>query len=418
MRDHLKQASVNRAIQRFYHYLSNCIASKDVDGKRYSGLVLDLSNPRSSGKMGIGATSLGLSIYGFVSDESDRYTREMEEYVLSQKQPNGSWTISALIKHHVSLVYTTCYALEGLAMSDYSRNLEYLEQGISWLAIAVNGDGGFGFVENSQSHVHPTSEVLYFISMFQGFVNQGLFIRAKEWLLQQRVDDTYWTDDNQQPSLFHTALAYRGIISNGDFQNELGKTREWLEKELPEAPCREDISYFIPIGDQHIIEPITCYTRASIFLALTSSKYVDHNPCIEREAKRLLNEQSTLGFWQCDNSSKQIPTFLNYYVCIGLANYASYLDRRPQKALLADARVFFKLHPFLSLIIAVFFLIGVIHSFTRSGALFNWLNAQISYVNTYFEDLSGIANFFQITGISLLAGIALIYRFLIKRKKE
>ena len=164
---------------------------------------LYLTSPEqgANGKMGIGATSLGLSIYGRLTNKNHRYIEEMEQYILSKRQANGSWTISPLIKHNRSLVYTSCYVLQSLAIADYSKNIIYIEDGVKWLYQIVNEDGGWGFSENCPSHVHPTSEVLYLLSLLQGAIDQKFFLEAKNWLLQNRIDEEFWVNENRRPHL-------------------------------------------------------------------------------------------------------------------------------------------------------------------------------------------------------------------------
>ncbi len=179
MREHLSTTKVVDSLHLFYNYLNSNIASRETDGVRFSGYILDISQTKSLGRMGVGATSLGLSMYSLIVQGEDSHIPEMENLILSKRCSNGSWTISPLVQHNVSLVYTTCYALESLARSDPVRNQIYLEEGLNWLVATVNGDGGWGLTEQSASHIHPTAEVLYFASLFKGELVRQLFIMLK-----------------------------------------------------------------------------------------------------------------------------------------------------------------------------------------------------------------------------------------------
>ena len=419
MTPQLSQEHMAHVIERFYHYLRAQTITTEGNGRKFSGLVLNLSNPESRRSIGIGATSIGLSMYGLIANKVDRQAlaKEMADYILSKQLTNGSWTISSLVTHKKSLVYTTCFALQGLARFDYVGYTEHIQNGLDWLLQIENEDGGWGLIPAQPSHVHSTSEVLYLFSLIKGTINQAVFLRARNWLMMQRIEDTYWKDEHGTPSAFYTALAYRGLIVHGNFQHDLRKTEEWLIEQLPQAPCREDINYYIPIGKQHIIEPIAGFTRAAIFEALTSDIYTDYNPAIEEEAKHILRQQHPLGYWNCGKSSKEIPTFLNHYICVGLVNYTKYLQRRPEFTLISDLGRYSKLHPLSATVIAIFFLIGVAFSAVHSTGIYEWVLFQISNANEKFDKYSGIANLVGITSVFVFL-FSLFYKFIIKRDRQ
>lgn len=409
MSQHLSKQSIGESLRLFYTYLNSNIAVRESQGVRHAGFVLDITNPSLSGRMGVGATSLGLAVYSVVVNNKDTHIWEMENLLLSKRCQNGSWTISALVQHSVSLVYTTCYVLESLARSDQVRNEVFLEEGLNWLLEIQNKDGGWGLTECSESHVHSTAEVLYFMSLYAGRIHQNAFLSAKKCLLDQREDGTYWLDSGGQPSLFLTSLAYRAIASNGNYRFELDSTRKWLVRNLTTAPCEKIVTYYVPIGeDEHIIESFDSHPRATIFEALATGISSDFEPSIEREAARILKQQNILGFWQCDKLSQMVPTFLNYRICIGLANYLRYLDDRPRNVWWYEVRRFFEMSPGFSTTILLLAGIGIVSILSNLVTLVAVTNAQIPLVNEYFKDYSGIANLFQITGISLAAIVALI----------
>lgn len=415
MSKHLQITTIDQSLRLFYNYLNGNIATKDVNGTKHSGFVLNIANPSETQKMGVGATSLALSIYGSLLEIDNRHTLEMEQYLLSKRLVNGSWTISPLVKSNLSLIYTTCYALQSFARSDFHKNFRIMDEGLKWLLQNVNSDGGWGLVQETPTHVHPTSEVLFLFSLCKGYVDHQIILKAKNILIDMQADNTYWLDDHGAPSIFLTALAYKAIMSVGDFHFELTKTKDWLEKNLAKSPCKEDITYYIPVEGQHFLEPVTCFTRSVVFESLTTNKFLSYNSIIEKEAKYILERQNKLGFWVC-SGSPEVPTYLNYHIFIGLKNYADYLQRRPRNPLLVISVDYFKKFPTSTSLILLFSIIGMYFLVMNLASFLPLAAEYIKKLNAFFENLSGLANFFGITGISL--GVILIYILKYLRDKK
>ena len=416
MKQHLSKEKVLSSIQLLYNFLNSNIASTDTDGVKRSGFVLDVTNPASSGKMGIGATSLALSIYALNPNKSEDRIAEMERFVCSKQKSNGSWTITPLIKYNLSLVYTTCYVLQSLCRANYQRNSQYIDIGISWLLSIVNDDGGWGLTEKGPSHIHPTSEVLFLFSLMPGPINSRVFIKAKKWLLEQKGSAPFWVNEEGRASLFLTALAYRAIVVHGNFHYQLRDTREWLIQNVTRAACREETTYYIPVGKQHIPEPVSCFTRAMVFEALTSGHYFEYQPHVEKEAKRILDKQNPLGYWQCDTESKQVPMYLNYYIAIGLMNYYYYLESKPKNVWLIDSQNNFKKYPLFYSILYLIATWGLIQIVFNIKSFTNLISAQIQNINAFFMPYSGLANFFGITGLSVVAVLVFVVNKLRQKK--
>ena len=407
------QTTLIEKTKLLYQFLNSHIASGKSTGKR-SGFVLNLLNPKSAGRMGIGATSLALSMYGLIADADDPHVEEMQNLILSKQLPNGSWTISPLLKSNLSLIYTTCFALEALSFSENSNIQKVVDSGVQWLQDRVNSDGGWGLTQKSPSHIHSTSEVLFLFSLYKGRLRSELFFNALNWLLDQRGDSNHWKDENNQPSLFYSALAYRGIMANGNYSDILSNTKEMLYRAFRSAPCKENKSYFIEVGNQHLIESVHCYTQAAIFAALSETHTSRQDSRLFGLANFYINNQKGLGYWVCNEEPSEAPAFLNHYICFGLTNCLSNYRMDGSSERFHEIRELFFSQPYLVIALLILAILGLIYLAVLAPTIVGTSGSLVDFINTYFEQFSGISNFFEIVGIG---GIGSIILYLIKRSR-
>lgn len=406
---------IGTGLQQFYQYANSHISTVErPDGARWSGFVLDIPKSKQAGTIGIGATALGLSVYALAPSPDHVRTEEMARFITSAQHANGSWTISALRHFDVPLVYTTCYALQGLTRHGASAFHAHVQKGLEWLLEAVNPDGGWSLAGTGGSHVHATAEAVYTLFLIGSGVPRDTLARGQRWLLEHRVGP-YWCDEHGAPSQFLTALAYRALVPNGALRFQLRQTREWLIRRLRTAPCREEITYHIRIDRQFLRETISCYTRAIAFEALTTDPFLENDPRLDAEAKILLRRQNRLGAWTCPGSG-EVPMFLNCAVYIALRNHRESVEQRPRWPLGHDIAAAFQRHTGFAGVTASLALIGLGVILRNLAALSGWLGATVKQLNDSLAEISGIANLFQILGIGIVGVGWAAARWIMKRR--
>jgi Squalene-hopene cyclase C-terminal domain len=401
--------SIYESINLFENYVNNQIVTIEVDGKTFSGFLLDLAKVRIEKRLAIGGTTFGLTLYASFPNKDELKISEIERYIIHRQQLNGSWTISSLLAYDISLIYTTSYALKSLILSNNKKNSKHIKAGLKWLFSNVNQDGGWGLCPGEKSHVHATAEVIHLLSMIDSPFNQKYFLNAKDWLLANRKED-YWVDENNSPSLFLTALVYRGLMANGNYRVTLKKAREWLLDNISDAPCREEIVYYINLGnnERHLQEPIRCFTRTLVFQALILDNYYDYEPLLEKEIYNILKKQNKLGYWNCSSNPKEIPIIMNVHILHSLLGFLDYLNYRSKISRRFQTLDMLAKTPSLQIVVLLFFLIGVFFSLFQVFNGISFLVTFLSYINKTFVQFSGFANFVTISGLSILGLIALI----------
>lgn len=406
---------IGTGLQQFYQYVNSHISTAEQpDGRRWSGFILDIPKSKQVNSLGIGATALGLSVYALAPSPDHLRTEEMARFIASAQDANGSWTISALRRFNVPLVYTTCYALQALTRHGASAFHGHVQKGLDWLLGVVNQDGGWSLAGTGGSHVHATAEAVYTLFLIGSGVPRDTLSRGQRWLLEHRVGP-FWCDEHGAASTFLTALAYRALVPNGALRFQLRETREWLIRRLRTSPCREEVSYHIPIDGQFLRETISCYTRATAFEALTTDPFLENDPRLDAEAAMLLRRQGRLGAWTCPDSGV-VPMYLNCAVYIALRNHRENVEQRPRWPLGRDLAAAFRRHTGFSVIVTALSTVGLAETLQNASAVGGWLRSTVSDLNESLTRISGIANLFQILGIGIVGIVWATTRWIMKRR--
>lgn len=328
------KSKINSSMEHLFLKLN---ASKRILDNEKEGFLLNLTNDKNDKtahkKIGIGATSIGLIIYCLQGEEEN--AEKMAQYIVSQQLNDGSWSLSKLKQYDLSLAYATCYATKSLLLynrSKMSPNIQQqIEKAISWVLQNQNEDGGWGIYNGGESMIHPTSEVLHLFSHL--YPEDTLYIsikdakiKAEKWLFTKMNSDGSWNDENT-PSPYHTAMAYRGLVlSNKDNVSSLGNTKKWLYSNFNSSSNEIIQTYYISIkkSDETITidETLRCYPKAAILSALSCDISIDCCNNYEKMIGSCLKLQSKSGCW-CD-SQNETPIFLNYNIYFSLYNALKY----------------------------------------------------------------------------------------------
>lgn len=406
---------VATSLQNAFQFLNGHIATIDgPEGARHSGFVLDIRASHEALSLGIGATSLGLAVYAVAPRPDRGRMKEMANYLASCQELDGSWTIGPLRSSGVSLTYTTCYALQALVLYGAAEDHERVHRGLKWLLDRANADGAWSLYGAGESHVHATAEVLYTLHLMGVIAPKEVIEKGEAWILEKRTVE-HWRDEKEEPSMFLTALAYRALVPNGKLRFALRDTREWLFHHLQKAPCREEVSYHIPTAGHVVRETVSCFVRATVFEALTSDPFLEIDPRLDAEARRVVRRQTASGGWVCPESH-DTPMFLNRAAFVGLSNHLVALLQRPRYPLAHDLAVAFRKHtvPFLFLscltLIGCGYLLGHVVIIWRNGIL------MLRHLNQWGQQLAGFANLAGLLGMGVVGAVAAAIRWIARRR--
>lgn len=286
------------------------------DGHATAGFSLDLAGG-TRGRVSIGGACLGLSLFSFLGDRKAGIGDAIETYIRHQYLPWGGWSITALRRDRVSLVYTTSFAMQALARWNRDGNRVLLRDAWAWLQNAQNADGAWGPCPGEDSHLYPTCEVLFTAALLGDLVPPGVVNRALKWLMRRRVGPC-WTDDWQLPSEYLTALAYRAATAHG-VEFDARASRQWLLERSREVVDRREWRMMIPIEGGLLQEPISEFPRAAIFDVLSQDRHSYNEAGFTELARSLLGARDALGVWRHPPGGHEAPAFLNYHVASGIA---------------------------------------------------------------------------------------------------
>ncbi|MFA7359486.1 MAG: hypothetical protein WC139_00470 [Candidatus Kapaibacterium sp.] len=412
---------VREAINKLYSYLNSHIIALTENEKKYSGFLLDISNPSKKNGIGIGSVAIGLSMYTYEKNNDKSKMEEMCNFIIDCQLSSGAWTVSTLREKEIGLTYTTCYALNALILYNYEDYKHQINDGLLWLSNNVNVNEGWGFKQEDKSEIYATAEVLRIISLakeyrcsisydFENNIN-----KAKLWLIKQK-ENMYWKCNNN-PSLYYTALCYKALVNDSSISLDLTDTRKWLISNINNAKCLERKQYQIDCKGFTYRDQIDCFTKATVLNAILSNKNLLYSHEIEIEIVKLLKSQDNLGYFTCHDESIKVPIFLNYYVIDTLDLYTSYLIRKCKPKFKEEIEDLYSKFPFYTILFLVLTIIGFIDLLLYFKDFLFSIPYLFNSILNFFEKQSGLANLVTISGVSTALILTFIYRMFLRNKK-
>jgi hypothetical protein len=250
------------------------------------------------------------------------------QFIIKKQQTDGGWS-KVDFQNYGALTRITCIALEALHAIGESSDAVPIQNGIKWLNITQNLDGGWGNKsKDNESDVISTAYALRILASIQSLDSKSIS-NARKWLLTNCNHNFSWSErQNQNGTLAHTSCAVEALVSCRTETSELRNSINWLINNIKEPDKNTILDEHYLLGDQNGIPKYLQWTQVPLersLIALLKIGESVNTPLIVQVVEKIINQQINGEYWP-GNSPQKAPGWATKEAVISLRLYLDYLE--------------------------------------------------------------------------------------------